>query len=767
MKVRQILPLFGCAAAFFSSARAQSSFDLWDISQGVAFTASSETHPFAGSVAGLLGQYGQDFAEYAWTYYADGQPEGFVHFSEWETPTDVTIGAIRIYAAGDGEWYNNGREFDHVTIKAKSPGSDVYDLTILSVTPTHPYTFVNPANYLLIDEVVTPVVAHSFRAEFTQYTAGYGMDGPRVIEIDGFTTVPTPVPPVSTDLWDVAQGAVVTATTELHPAAGTPAGFLGFLGQALDESAWTYFTDGLPSGTVHSLEWQTSSNVTVGQVRLYAVGDYSPGFNNGREFAQLTLKAKSPGSSTYDLTLLTFTPTHPYTFIDPDNYLMLDATLPAAVTASSFRAEFLQYDAGNGSDGPRIIELDAFAPATPPSDPPPSDPPPSDPPPSDPPPSDPPPSDPPPSDPPPSDPPPSDPPPSDPPPSDPPPSDPPPSDPPPPPVVVPVAITQQPQSVTANLFTPVALWVEATGTAPVRYQWSKDGALLEGQTSQTLYIASVTSAEVGAYQVKVTDANGSTVSSQATIALDLVNILPSSFDAWDSHMGSAITAHSDYAAAGAPYGMFGAGSSADDSGASYFADSQTAFVEWSTRFAAQVSTVRLFARGDVSGHEFGKFTLRAKSPGSATYDIVVGTFTPTHPYTMLDSGTFAILDTEITPIVATAFRADFEQNSANGVRVLELDAFATRPVVKPAIVVNPQSQPLEKKGRALLSVVARGGSLTYQWKFNGVNIAGANSATFCIDAAKRPDQGNYTVVVSNSLGSAESAPAFVTIVNRR
>jgi hypothetical protein len=332
---------------------------------------------------------------------------------------------------------------------------------------------------------------------------------------------------------------------------------------------------------------------------------------------------------------------------------------------------------------------------------------------------------------------------------------------------VPPAIGTQPQSVTANYLAPAALWVEATGTAPLQYQWFKDGAAVAGQTAQTLFVPALTSADAGVYHVTVTDANGSTQSGDATVALDLINILPSAFDAWDSHMGSVITAHSDYATAGTPYGMFGGGSAADESDTTLFADSATAFVEWTTPAAVQVKTVRLFARGDANSLEIGKFTLRAKSPGSATFDICVGTFTPTHPYTMLDANTFAILDTEITPITATAFRAEFAQNSVGGVRVLELDAFGTRPEVAPAIVINPQPASGTKKSCITMSVLARGGALTYQWKFNGRVIPGATSATFCIDTAKRPDQGNYSVVVSNDLGSVESAPAFVTILNRK
>jgi len=301
----------------------------------------------------------------------------------------------------------------------------------------------------------------------------------------------------------------------------------------------------------------------------------------------------------------------------------------------------------------------------------------------------------------------------------------------------------------------------------MQYQWFKDGGAMSGQSGQTLFLPAATSANAGVYHVTVTDANGSTQSADATVALDLINILPSAFDAWDSHMGSVITAHSDYATAGTPYGMFGGGSSADQTSGTSFSDGP-AFVEWTTPSPAEVKTVRLFARGLLDGnHEIGQFTLRAKSPGSATFDVLVGTFTPTHPYTMLDANTFAILDTDIAPIVATAFRADFTDNSKGGACVLELDAFGTRPEVVPAIVINPQPTSGTKKSCITMSVLARGGALKYQWKFNGQVIPGATSTTFCVDTARRPDQGNYSVVVSNDLGSVESAPAFVTILNRK
>jgi hypothetical protein len=791
MKIRHTLALCCAATAASVSAQFPSSYDLWDLSQGTIISASSETHPLAGTPGGLLGQEGQDNSNgNTWTYFADGQPDNFVHYIEWETAADVTIGEVRVFAFGD-DFFNSGREFEQFTLKAKSPGSADYDVTVFTFTPTHPYTFVDPYNFLVIDQVIAPLTARSFRAEFTQYTAGNGWDGPRIVEIDG---LPAPLPPPSsTDAWDVSQGALITGTSGVHPAAGTLNGLLGAFGQNnYDASTWTYFPDDQPADFVHYVEWETPADVTIAGVRLFAFGDDF--MNNGREFAQFTLKAKSPGSATYDLTLLTFTPTHPYTFADANTFCVLNQAINPT-TARSFRAEFLQYTAGYGYDGPRIVELDAVLGQMTPTDPPPSDPPPVNPPPSDPPPSDPPPSDPPPVNPPPTEPPPVTPPPSDPPPvnppptepppvtpppTDPPPVTPPPSDPPPvtPPPPAPPTIVAAPESVTANYATPVVLSVVANGTGSLQYQWFKNNIALPGQTGEALYIPSLCAADAANYHVAVTGDGGATVSSDASIALDLVNILPSAFDLWDTQMGATISAHTDYAPLGAAEGMFGAGSAADDSGATYFADHLAAgtqhIVEWTTPAPVQVNTIRLFARGNGSSaansREFGSFTLRAKSAGSARFDIVLGTFTPSHPYTFVDGNTFAILDAEIAPIQATAFRAEFNQYTAgldaDGPRVLELDAFTTRPLVLPAILVGPESQSAVKKSTVKFHVRARGGSLSFQWKYNGQNIAGATTDCLTIDTTKTPDRGTYSVVVSNALGSVESNPAVLTVVNK-
>ena len=82
----------------------------------------------------------------------------------------------------------------------------------------------------------------------------------------------------------------------------------------------------------------------------------------------------------------------------------------------------------------------------------------------------------------------------------------------------------------------------------------------------------------------------------------------------------------------------------------------------------------------------------------------------------------------------------------------------------PTISTNPQSQTVTVGGNATFTVVASGSApLSYQWRFAGTNIGGANSTSYTRSNAQLVDAGNYTVVVTNSVGSVTSAVAVLTV----
>jgi hypothetical protein len=85
-------------------------------------------------------------------------------------------------------------------------------------------------------------------------------------------------------------------------------------------------------------------------------------------------------------------------------------------------------------------------------------------------------------------------------------------------------------------------------------------------------------------------------------------------------------------------------------------------------------------------------------------------------------------------------------------------------MVPPSVATPPQSLTVTNGGTAQFSVVASGSSsLFYQWQFNGNALAGATSSSLTLLNAQGTNQGSYTVVVSNPVGTVTSPPAVLTV----
>ncbi|HEY1491646.1 MAG TPA: immunoglobulin domain-containing protein, partial [Steroidobacteraceae bacterium] len=86
------------------------------------------------------------------------------------------------------------------------------------------------------------------------------------------------------------------------------------------------------------------------------------------------------------------------------------------------------------------------------------------------------------------------------------------------------------------------------------------------------------------------------------------------------------------------------------------------------------------------------------------------------------------------------------------------------PAIAPTITSQPASQVVSSGQQASFSVVAAGSDpLAYQWRRNGTEIGGAASPTYTTPATESDDGAQFSVVVSNSAGSAESATAKLTV----
>ncbi|MBK7998289.1 MAG: lamin tail domain-containing protein [Verrucomicrobia bacterium] len=86
-------------------------------------------------------------------------------------------------------------------------------------------------------------------------------------------------------------------------------------------------------------------------------------------------------------------------------------------------------------------------------------------------------------------------------------------------VVEPPAITNQPQSLSVEAGVNATFAVGASGTAPLRYQWSFEGAGIPGATNSTYRVTNAQIANAGAYRVVVSNVGASVTSAVATLSI--------------------------------------------------------------------------------------------------------------------------------------------------------------------------------------------------------------------------------------------------------
>lgn len=98
-------------------------------------------------------------------------------------------------------------------------------------------------------------------------------------------------------------------------------------------------------------------------------------------------------------------------------------------------------------------------------------------------------------------------------------------------------ITRQPAGTRVAPGLPALLTVEATGNAPLTYQWFKDGRALAGAAAPTLTFTAVQPAHAGSYHVVITNALGQTTSTPAVLGVQVPDLFvgdASSPPAWRS-----------------------------------------------------------------------------------------------------------------------------------------------------------------------------------------------------------------------------------------
>lgn len=84
-------------------------------------------------------------------------------------------------------------------------------------------------------------------------------------------------------------------------------------------------------------------------------------------------------------------------------------------------------------------------------------------------------------------------------------------------VIQPPVITSHPSSLELTAGASASFSVSANGTAPLSYQWFKDGSEISGATLSSFSIGNVQVSNAGSYHVRVSNAAGSVNSNPATL----------------------------------------------------------------------------------------------------------------------------------------------------------------------------------------------------------------------------------------------------------
>jgi hypothetical protein len=82
----------------------------------------------------------------------------------------------------------------------------------------------------------------------------------------------------------------------------------------------------------------------------------------------------------------------------------------------------------------------------------------------------------------------------------------------------------------------------------------------------------------------------------------------------------------------------------------------------------------------------------------------------------------------------------------------------------PLITGDPASVTVNLGSDAAFTVSATTAPLNYQWRFNGLDLAGATNSTLLLPRTRTNQAGPYRVVVSNPLGAVTSEVAVLTIL---
>lgn len=333
---------------------------------------------------------------------------------------------------------------------------------------------------------------------------------------------------------------------------------------------------------------------------------------------------------------------------------------------------------------------------------------------------------------------------------------------------IPPSITTQPVDQTANQGSTATFSVRADGTAPLYYQWRENNSAMPGRTTPDLVLTNVQFSDQAYYDVVVSNAVGSVTSDGAYLSIGFSSG-PSIFGQPQSQ-----TVQPDDSLS---FSVLASG----DPPLSY---------QW-RRYGTNLPgrTASILSLTNVQSSDAGPYDVVVSNPsGSVTSDVAFLTVgSSVFTLSIIRSNSFirlswnALVGRDYQVLFKTNLVAASWSNLPPVITATNTQASATDPIgssprkfyrvqllpqsnIPPSITTQPVTQFVSPGANVTFSVTADGAPpLHYQWRFNGDDLPGETSATLQLFAVQSGDMGVYDVVVTNSVDSVTSDPAYLFV----
>src|ERR1700676_442875 len=349
------------------------------------------------------------------------------------------------------------------------------------------------------------------------------------------------------------------------------------------------------------------------------------------------------------------------------------------------------------------------------------------------------------------------------------------------------SITTQPANQTVTATQTATFTVVASGTAPLSYQWLKNGANVAGATSSSYTTLLTTTADNGStFDVVVSNTAGTATSNAATLTVNAASVVPT---ITTQPVSQAVTAGQT-----ATFSVVATGTTPLSyqwlkNGANIAGATSSSYTTPATTAADGGSTFNVVLSNTAGTATSNAATLTVNAAPVAP---TITTQPANQTVTAGQTATFTVVGSGTAPLsyqwqknvaniagaTSSSYTTPATTSFDNGARFTVVVSNSTGSVtssaasltvnaapVAPSITTQPLSQTVTGGQTAAFSVTATGASpLGYQWSKNGTAISGAISASYTTPPTTTTDNGaQFTVVVSNSVGSVTSNAGTLTV----